>query len=48
VLRETNGIALLEARGFDDAISAKANRVFDWLSDYMAHPADCEDVRNSL
>jgi hypothetical protein len=48
VLRETNGIALLGTRGFDDAISAKANRVFDWLSDYMAHPADCEDVRNSL
>jgi len=48
VLRETNGIALLAARGFDAAISAKAKRVFDWLSDYMAHPADCEGVRNSL
>ncbi|RFP08423.1 MULTISPECIES: DNA mismatch repair protein MutS [unclassified Duganella] len=48
VLRETNGIALLAARGFDAAISAKANRVFDWLSDYMAHPADCEGIRNSL
>lgn len=48
VLQETNGIALLDARGFDAAISAKANRVFDWLSDYMAHPADCEGIRNSL
>ncbi len=44
VLKETNGIALLASRGFDAAISAKANRVHDWLSDYMAHPADCETV----
>ncbi|USX14912.1 DNA mismatch repair protein MutS [Oxalobacteraceae bacterium OTU3CAMAD1] len=44
VLKETNGIALLATRGFDAAISAKANRVHDWLSDYMAHPADCEAV----
>ncbi|HWW70612.1 MAG TPA: hypothetical protein VN089_11775 [Duganella sp.] len=44
VLKETNGIALLAARGFDAAISAKANRVHDWLSDYMAHPADCGAV----
>ena len=48
VLQDTNGIALLHARGFDDAISAKAKRVFDWLSDYMAHPADCAGIRNSL
>ncbi|MFS2005355.1 MutS-related protein [Duganella sp. CT11-25] len=48
VLKETNGIALLGARGFDEAISAKANRVFAWLSDYMAHPADCADMRDSL
>jgi DNA mismatch repair ATPase MutS len=48
VLKETNGIALLGARGFDEAISAKANRVFAWLSDYMAHPADCAGMRNSL
>ncbi|RFP14165.1 DNA mismatch repair protein MutS [Duganella sp. BJB488] len=48
VLRETNGIALLAARGFDAVISAKANRVYDWLSDYMAHPTDCEGIRNSL
>lgn len=44
VLKETNGIALLAARGFDADISAKANRVYDWLSDYMAHPADSESV----
>jgi hypothetical protein len=48
VLKETNGITLLGARGFDPAISAKANRVFDWLSDYMAHPADCTAIRASL
>ena len=48
VLQETNGIALLGTRGFDAAISAKATRVFDWLSDYMAHPADCEQVRRAL
>jgi hypothetical protein len=48
VLQDTNGIALLGTRGFDAAISAKANRVYDWLSDYMAHPADCAGVRASL
>jgi hypothetical protein len=48
VLKETNGIALLGARGFDEAISAKASRVFDWLSDYMSDPADCAGIRNSL
>jgi len=44
VLAETNGIALLSARGFDDAIAAKARRVHGWLSDYMMHPADCAGV----
>lgn len=44
VLSETNGIALLGARGFGDEIAGKAKRVFDWLSDYMAHPSDCEGV----
>lgn len=48
VLAETNGITLLAARGFDDATSSKANRVFDWLSDYMAHPADCAALRANL
>ena len=44
VLAETNGIALLSARGFDDAIAAKARRVHDWLSDYMMHPAPSSGV----
>ena len=44
VLAETNGIALLSARGFDDAIAAKARRVHDWLSAAMMHPGDCEGV----
>lgn len=44
VLAETNGIALLSARGFDAAIAAKARRVHGWLSDYMAHPDDCAGV----
>ena len=44
VLKETNGIALLATRGFDPGISAQASRVHAWLSDYMAHPIDCESV----
>ena len=48
VLAETNGIALLSARGFDEAIAAKARRVHDWLSDYMMHPGDCAGLLNSL
>lgn len=48
VLKETNGISLLATRGFDEAISAKASRVFDWLSDYMTHPADYATIRNCL
>jgi len=38
VLRETNGIALLAKRGFDAAITDKADRIHAWLNDYMAHP----------
>jgi hypothetical protein len=38
LLQDTNGIALLTERGFDPAITAKANRIHSWLSDYMAHP----------
>lgn len=45
VLKDTNGIALLAERGFDATISAKAHRVHAWLSDYMAHPADCGALR---
>ncbi|NRR32145.1 DNA mismatch repair protein MutS [Oxalobacteraceae bacterium] len=44
VLEETNGLALLDTRGFGDAIAAKADRVFNWLSHYMAHPRDCAGV----
>jgi DNA mismatch repair ATPase MutS len=38
LLQDTNGIALLEERGFAPAITTKANRVHTWLSDYLAHP----------
>jgi DNA mismatch repair ATPase MutS len=44
VLAETNGIALLSARGFGADIDAKARRVFDWLSEYLAEPQDCGQV----
>ena len=44
VLAETNGIALLSARGFGADIDAKARRVFDWLSEYLAEPQDCGRV----
>ena len=44
VLAETNGIALLGARGFGADIDAKARRVFDWLSEYLAEPQDCGQV----
>ena len=40
LLQDTNGIALLSARGFDTAITSKASRIHNWLSDYMAHPAE--------
>jgi hypothetical protein len=40
LLQATNGIALLTARGFDSAITTKADRIHAWLSDYMAHPAE--------
>ena len=48
VLKETNGISLLGTRGFDSAVSAKATRVFDWLSDFMAQPGDCAEIRAHL
>jgi hypothetical protein len=44
VLAHTNGIALLAQRGFGDAVEANAGKVFDWLSAYLAHPADCSPV----
>jgi len=44
VLTHTNGIALLSARGFGADVEANAGKVFDWLSGYLAHPADCSSV----
>lgn len=44
LLNETNGLRLLAERGFGADIAARAARVFDWLSDYMAHPGDCRGV----
>lgn len=44
VLAHTNGIALLSARGFGADVEANAGKVFDWLSGYLAHPADCSSV----
>ncbi|MDC8760812.1 MutS-related protein [Janthinobacterium fluminis] len=44
VLARPNGIALLAARGFGAPIEAKARRVHDWLSAYLAHPGECADV----
>ena len=44
ILTETNGIALLAARGFGSAIEAKAARVFDWLNSHMSHPAETPRV----
>ncbi len=38
LLQDTNGIALLAARGFDATITTKAKRIHNWLSDYMAYP----------
>ena len=40
VLAHTNGIALLAERDFGGAVQANAGKVFDWLSGYLAHPAD--------
>ena len=44
VLAHTNGIALLAQRGFGQQVEAGAGKVFDWLSAYLAHPADCSAV----
>ena len=44
VLKDTNGIALLAERGFDAAVSAKANRVYDWLNKHMARSSDTGEV----
>ena len=44
VLAHTNGIALLSQRGFGEEVETNAGKVFDWLSEYLAHPADCSAV----
>ena len=44
VLAHTNGIALLSQRGFGSQVETGAGKVFDWLSAYLAHPADCSEV----
>jgi hypothetical protein len=44
VLAHTNGIALLSQRGFGGQVEANAGKVFDWLSAYLAQPADCSAV----
>ncbi len=44
VLAHTNGIALLSAHGFGAQVAANAGKVADWLSAYLAHPADCSGV----
>jgi hypothetical protein len=44
VLAHTNGIALLAQRGFGGQVEQRAGKVFDWLSAYLAHPADCSAV----
>ena len=48
ILTETNGIALLSARGFGPVIESKAARVFDWLNSHMPHPAEALRVLPSV
>ncbi len=44
VLVQTNGIALLAKRGLGARVEANAGKVADWLSTYLAQPADCAHV----
>jgi hypothetical protein len=44
VLADTNGIALLAAHGFDHSIAQQAQKVGLWLSEYLRHPVDCEQL----
>ena len=44
VLVETNGIALLAERGFDRRVQDRANKVFNWLNGYLAHPAGAVEL----
>ena len=38
VLAKTNGIALLGSSGFSGEVQTNAEKVFSWLSQYLAHP----------
>lgn len=42
LLKDTNGIALLSQQGYTPAITTRANRIYAWLSDYMAYPPGVE------
>ena len=44
VLVETNGIALLAERGFDRHVQERANKVFNWLNRYLAHPSGAVEL----
>ena len=48
VLVDTNGIALLRERGFDIGLQDKANKVFNWLSGYLAYPKEFDAIRMSI
>jgi DNA mismatch repair ATPase MutS len=47
VLAHTNGIALLAERGFSVDVQRRAGEVFDWLSSYLAHPAQCKVLQGA-
>lgn len=48
VLPDTNGIALLATHGFDENISAKAQKVASWLGEFLIHPVNCEQVLSTV
>ncbi len=47
VLISTNGIALLNERGFAPSIESNAKNVLNWLNTYLAHPTHAPDILNS-
>ncbi len=48
VLAHTNGLALLSERGFGAEVEANAGKVLNWLSAYLAQPADCGAVLRAV
>ena len=44
ILPKTNGISLLATHGFTLEIEADANKVFQWLSQYLSHPTTDVDI----